>query len=416
MTADPGLATAILDADLEQDQRALGYDFADHSQQHFSVATTEVIRNFAQSYGDDNPLFCDPPYGERTRWNGQIGPSIMAGILNAPMRSDPPDPQRRAGRYRGIHVFATGFDWEFFLPMRPDDVIRSFQCLESAEVRDTAFAGRSVFRTQRIVKINQRGEVVAVHRMVGIYAARREAKDRGEKRVVEAASYDQAALDRLDAIYAAEQRRGAEVRWWEDVEAGDALPEMAKGPTTLTDVIAFHAGGYYLTDLRSSRLAYKNRQKKPGFYVPNAQGIPDVVQRVHWDPEWARATGNQTSIDYGAMREHWLHQMLTDWAGDDGWVVAQRVELRKFSLLGDSHVLTGEVIGRRVGQGGGLVDIAMRATSQRGEVTAEGTATIALPSRQHGPVGIAAAPPDIREQASRLLERHLELEASGDAP
>jgi hypothetical protein len=234
--------------------------------------------------------------------------------------------------------------------------------------------------------------------------------------VVEAASYDQAALDRLDAIYAAEQRRGAEVRWWEDVEAGDALPEMAKGPTTLTDVIAFHAGGYYLTDLRSSRLAYKNRQKKPGFYVPNAQGIPDVVQRVHWDPEWARATGNQTSIDYGAMREHWLHQMLTDWAGDDGWVVAQRVELRKFSLLGDSHVLTGEVIGRRVGQGGGLVDIAMRATSQRGEVTAEGTATIALPSRQHGPVGIAAAPPDIREQASRLLERHLELEASGDAP
>src|SRR5258705_7718098 len=48
---------------------------------------------------------------------------------------------------------------------------------------------------------------------------------------------------------------------------------------------------------------------------------PDVMQRVHWDPEFARRAGNPTTYDYGRMRETWLIHLCTDWMGDDAWLI-----------------------------------------------------------------------------------------------
>src|SRR5258706_16333985 len=31
-------------------------------------------RHFANGYGDGNPLWCDPEYGRKTRWDGLIAP------------------------------------------------------------------------------------------------------------------------------------------------------------------------------------------------------------------------------------------------------------------------------------------------------------------------------------------------------
>lgn len=86
------------------------------------------------------------------------------------------------------------------------------------------------------------------------------------------------------------------------------------------------------------------------------------------------------AYDYGVMRECWLTHYLTDWMGDDGWLVRQHDEMRKFNFIGDTQVITGEVVGKRVENGNGVVDIEFRATSQRGEVTAPATATVALPT------------------------------------
>ena len=413
-SVEAAVAHRIKDEDLAADQEAIGIDTADPAQEYLSTATPESIRNFAVSYGDDNPLYCDPRYGEQTRWGGQVAPAIMAGILNAKLRGDPPDPRARGGRFKGIHVFASGFGWDFYQPVRPSDTVYAFTSLESSKVAETTFAGRAVFRTQRWVKVNQDAEVLAVHRMVGIYAERRSAKERGSNSTIELASYTDEELAQIDAIYAAEQRRGSAPRYWEDVEVGENLGQMAKGPFTITDIIRFHAGGYHLNDLRTSRLAWQNRQRKPAFYIPNDQGIPDVAQRVHWDAAWAQATGNPTSIDYGAMREYWLHHLLTDWAGDEGWVSNQHVELRKFSYLGDVHVLTGEVVGKRAVGPSHVVDVEMRATNQRRVATAVGTATIVLPSRNDGPAVPLQPDSSLRDRAKFLMERHHAHEVDAD--
>ncbi len=39
----------------------------------------------------------------------------------------------------------------------------------------------------------------------------------------------------------AETRRGAAPLYWEDVDVGDAVPPVVKGPLTITDIVAWYA-------------------------------------------------------------------------------------------------------------------------------------------------------------------------------
>src|SRR3546814_18522802 len=98
-------------------------------------------------------------------------------------------------------------------------------------------------------------------------------------------------MQAIEDIYAQETVQGAAKRWFEEVEKGDSLGLQAKGPLTVTDVICFHAGGYGFVPYAptANRLAHKNRQRIPAFYIKNEYGVPDVAQRLHWEPVWAQA-------------------------------------------------------------------------------------------------------------------------------
>jgi len=402
------------DEDIEAAKALVGVDAPSRAREHLTTATPDAIRNFARGVGDDNPLWNDADYGPGTRWGSQIAPQSMTTILNAPMRGDRVGEGKRRPTFRGIHVFVSGGSAEWYRPVYPGDTLYSFSGLESVEVKESEFAETSVIQVIRGVKLNQRGEVVAVLRTLAIYAERRTARDRGKYADIEPARYTDEDIAAIDALYAAEEPRGAVTRWWEDVEIGDELPTMAKGPLTETEMIVFHAGGYGFVPYApsASRIGYKNRQRIPKFYVKNEYGIPDVAQRVHWDSAWARAVGNPMAYDYGVLRECWLTHCLTDWMGDDGWLMYQSDEIRNFNYLGDTQRITGEVTAKREEGGRHLVDIALRATNQRGVVTAPGTATVALPSKVDGPVVLPEPPIDVQRRATELFTRHRELSST----
>ena len=150
---------------------------------------------------------------------------------------------------------------------------------------------------------------------------------------------------------------------------------MVKGPLTVTEMIAFHAGGYGFVPygLRSSRVGFKNRQRIPAFYIKNEYGIPDVAQRLHWDSEWAKAIGNPMAYDYGVMRQSWFYHHLADWAGDDAFIERMSDSIRKFDYMGDTQFLCGEVVGKREEEGRHLVDLKLRMVNQRELETAQAT-------------------------------------------
>ncbi len=409
-------AARITAEHIERARALIGYDEANGERLQVSIANEDSIRAFARSYGDDNPLYCEPDYAARTRWGDVIAPGLLVGTIGAALRGDPrPEAIARAKRslFKGVHQLQSGSSFEWYRPIRPGDTIFRFGGEESVEVKESKFAETVVLRFSRQVHLNQRGEVVCVNRNGIIHAERSTAAKQGKYKAIEPASYTDEDLAAIDAIYAQEQVRGAEPRYWEDVAIGDALGTMAKGPLTISDIICIHTTGFALKPFgpMTGRLRYQHKLKMPGAYVKDGRGIPDTVMRMHWDDDWARAVGSPIAYDYAFQRQCWAHQFLTDWCGDDGIVLRLGGQARKFNYLGDFQKLTGEIVDKRIENGCGVVDARITISSQRDEVTMEQTATIALPSRKYGPAEYPDPPADISEKAMRFLARHRELAA-----
>jgi acyl dehydratase len=406
----------LTDEDIDKARLLLGIDLASKHRELNSVATADAIRNWAMGVGDDNPLYITDEYGLDTRWGTQIGHGTQLGHIKTPMLGDPiPDEIKKQTKsmFRGVHVFVSGGTWDWYRPLRPGDRIYSFRGEESLDVKKSEFADRSVIQVSRDVAINQYGEVLGVYRILRVLTERKKSRSKGKYAAIEQAHYTDDDYERIDAIYAQEAPRGGEKRYWEDVEVGDELDPIVKGPTTITEMIAFHAGGYGFVPygLRSSRVGYKNRKRIAPFYVKNAQGVYDVAQRLHWDSEWAKAIGNPMAYDYGVQRQCWFYHHVSDWAGDDACIIALEDSIRKFNYMGDTQFLSGKVTGKREQDGQKVVDIELHMINQRDTETAYGSATVALPSRENGLPLFPKVPIELERQAAEMFARHTELSA-----
>lgn len=407
----------LKDEDIERAKLLIGVDVASKERELFSEATPDAIRNWAQGSGDDNPLYTEESYGAHTHWGSQIAHGTMVGHVKTPMLGDPmPDEIKFAtkGLFRGVHVFVSGGTWDWYRHLYPGDRIYTFRGEESVEEKHSEFAERSVIRVSRTVNLNQRGEVVGIYRILRVETERKKSRAKGKYAEIKAAEYTDEDYERIDSIYSAEQPRGANPRYFEDVKIGDEMQPMVKGPLTVTEIIAFHAGGYGFVPygLKASRLGFKNRQRIKPFFIKNEMGVWDVAQRLHWDNEWAKAIGNPLAYDYGVMRQCWLYHMASDWAGDDAIIERLEDSIRKFNYQGDTQFLTGKVVGKREEHGRYLVDLEMRMVNQRDVESAYGSATVALPSREHGLPVFPSVPQDIQRQAAKMFARHNELSAA----
>jgi acyl dehydratase len=407
----------LTDHDIERARLLIGHDEPSKLRELYSVASPDAIRNWSMGVGDDNPLFIDEDHGLQTRWGSQIAHPTMAGHIKTPLMGDPiaaEVKQATKSVFRGIHVFVSGGTWQWFRHIYPGDRVYSFHGEESLEVKQSEFAGRSVITVRRDVAFNQRAEVIGVYRILRVLTERKTAREKGKYNEIGPATYTDEDIERIDAIYAAEGPRGAEKRYWEDVVVGAEVNPMVKGPLTTTEVIAFHAGGYGFVPygLRASRLGYKNRKRIAPFYVKNQYGVPDVAQRLHWDSEWAQAIGNPMAYDYGVMRQTWFYHQVSDWMGDDAFVVNMEDSIRKFNYHGDTQFLTGKVIAKRTDGDMRLVDVELHMVNQRDTETAYATATISLPSREHGLAALPDTPRDLSHKAAQMYARHNELTAA----
>jgi hypothetical protein len=186
----------------------------------------------------------------------------------------------------------------------------------------------------------------------------------------------------------AERPRGKEDRFWEDVEVGEKLDPVVKGPLCLTDMIAWYTGSQPVFQ-PAHEVALKWYRRHPMWAYRNPLlGNLEPSIRVHEDIATARAAGLPAPYDVGIQRHQWLFHLLTNWSGDAGIVKKCRAEYRRFNFYGDVQWLSGEVIGKRIDEDGDhVVDLTVWARNQRDENTMPGTAVVALPTRSgHRPV------------------------------
>jgi acyl dehydratase len=378
---------------------------------HYYRPNTDTFRIVAEAYGDDNPLYCDPEYATGSVWGGPIAPPPLVGgdsLIGEDEVTAVPEDKRelmKGDPLRGVHAFYSASAREWWAPLRADHRIWRRNALVAVLDKPSEFAERAVHEWSANVFRDDDGTMLSGQYRLMIRTERSKAREKKKYDTIEPAHYTDDEIAAIEAEYAAGRRRGAEPRYWDDVEEGDTVGPMVKGPLTVTDMVCWHVGmGMGLYDVKPLALGAANRRRIPRFFHRDDQNVPDVMQRVHWDPEWARRAGNPTTYDYGRMRETWLIHLCTDWMGDDAWLWKLECEFRGFNYVGDTHHLTGTIVRKYLADGDRpAVDLELAATNQRGAVTTPGTATILLPSQEHGPVRLPDAPGGARDLETALV-------------
>lgn len=369
----------------------------------------DAFRHVAESYGDPNPLWWDAAYAGGTRWDGPIAPPPLVGgdsLIGEDEVHEVPAEHRdlmRGDPLRGVHAFYAASAREWWRPLLPGRAVRRRNALVGVGDKSSEFAGRAVHEWTGQVFSEKDGPLLAAQYRLMVRTERGQAREKGKYDAVTVQRYGDEDIERIEHQYASEGPRGATTRWWEDVVEGERVGPMVKGPLTVTDMICWHTGmGMGLYGVKPLRLAYENRQRIPRFYHRDDLNVPDVLQRVHWDPEFARRSGNPTTFDYGRMRETWLIHLLTDWMGDDGWLWKLECEFRRFNYVGDTQWLDGTVERKYLVDGRPAVDLVLRAENQREELTTPGHATVLLASKEHGPVRLPDPPGRATDLAGAL--------------
>ena len=398
--AKPETKPGITDEAIDRLRARIGVAEPHPQPPHYLQPDLDAFRHVAYAYGDDNPLWSDPDYAAETVWMMPIAPPALVGgdtligedevtelapELRELMKGDP---------LRGVHAFYAASAREWWAPLYAGRRVARRNALVAVLDKPSDFAERAVHEWTGQVFADDTGRLLSAQYRLMVRTERSKARARKKHDAIELAHYTDDEITAIEDQYAAEGPRGAEPRWWEDVAEGDQLGPMVKGPLTVTDMICWHVGmGMGLYGVAPLRLGAQTRRRVPRFFHRDDQNVPDVMQRVHWDPGFAQRSGNPTTFDYGRMRETWLIHLCTDWMGDDAWLWKLDCEFRAFNYVGDTQWLSATVTRRYLADGDRpAVDIDLAATNQRGVVTTPGHATILLPSREHGPIRLPDPP------------------------
>jgi acyl dehydratase len=369
--------SVITDRSLNDLRKLVNVPIEDSLEPWCHEATRDSIRHWAHGIGDDNPLWCDPGYAAKSEHGRILAPPSFIFPLNRSFSG-------YVGGLAGVHAMFAGIDVTWHQPIMLGDRFTTKVWLKDLVEHNTRFAGRSIQQIYRCEFYRQNDELVAEGDSWCFRTERDTARERGTKydevKKKAPARYSRDDLNRIFALYEAEEIRGAKPRYIEDVNLGDKLPTMAKGPMTVTGFIAFAQGwgGLYI---RANKLAWKQLQKHPGLGIPNKFGIPDVPERVHWEDDLATLVGTPAAYDYGPERCSWMTHHLTNWMGDSGFLRKIEVKIRRHNPVGDSLFIDGEVTRKFQEEDASYVEVTQRAVQQDGELSVIATGIIRLPSR-----------------------------------
>ena len=340
-------------------------------------ATRLAILKFADGIGDANPLWRDSEYAQKTRYGSLIAPPSFIWSCFAQVQFG----------WKGMGGFHSSCDVEFLRPIylgdkiTPDSTFKGFEGPKASQ-----FAEEMIIDHFENNYWNQRKEMVAKYRYAVIRFGRSKARKKGKYSQIELPHpWKEEELKHVEEEILAEEIRGSQPRYWEDVKVGDELKPVIKGPIGMTDEIAFLVGGGApIPRVSAHGVALSHYREHPAwaFRDPNTCALEPIFA-VHYNKQAANTMGLPQPYDVGMQRHCWAIHFLTNWMGDDGWLKRNRVEYRKFVFFSDVVRFGGRVVKKYIDSDGDYcVDIDLQAVNQRHEEVMPGHAIVALPSRE----------------------------------
>ncbi|HEY8449999.1 MAG TPA: MaoC family dehydratase, partial [Bacillota bacterium] len=204
----------ITDEALAQLRREIGEPITRTTPPMFRDINEDAIRHFAHGIGDDNPLWLDPEYAAKTRWGGIIAPPCILystdNIVSGAVHGLP-----------GVHAMFAGTDWRWYRPIPAGTRVTSQATLKDLVEHHTRFAGRAIQQIYHVRFFDQNGRLLAEADSWCFRTERDTARTQGakyEKVSSDWPRYTAEDLERIRQAYLNEQVRGAETRYWEDVQ------------------------------------------------------------------------------------------------------------------------------------------------------------------------------------------------------
>lgn len=350
----------------------------DHSVNN-EMASRLAVTKFAGGIGDINTLWTDPEHAARSPYGGSVSPpSFIIGCFSGIQFGWP-----------GLGAFHSESLITFERPIYwGDQVIASCVYKGFEGPLPSKFAGRTVTDAFLNTYLNQFGEQIAtINWKVINYergnATKQSGSTAGKRAAVLPHPWPEAEVRAIEERVLAEMPRGEELRIWDDVEVGDELDVITKGPIGMTDEIAFVAGGGApIPRLKAHAAALHDYAAHPAWaFRDPTTGALEPIYSVHYNLQAAQAMGVAFQYDVGFQRQCWQIHQLTHWSGDHAWIKQVQTEYRRFVYHSDVIELRGTVTAKRVDDDGEhVVDVVTAAVNQHGEVVMPGWAVVALPT------------------------------------
>ena len=340
-------------------------------------ATRHAILRFAEGIGDDNPLWTDQSYAAGSVHGGVVAPPSFIFACLASVQVGWP----------GLGGFHAETKMTFHQTIRQGDRITARVVFDGFEGPiDSNFGGRRIKDYIRQEYFNQNDQLVATVICSRMRFERSEMQKRRELRAITLPHpWTEEQITAIEEDVLAEAPRGAVPRYWDDVNVGDELDTVTKGPIGLTDEIAYIAAGAApIPRICAHRVALRRYRKHPRWaYRDPTTNALEPVYAVHYSDYAARLQGAQAAYDVGIQRTCWQIHLLTNWMGDTGFLKSADSQYRSHVYLSDVVRLGGRVVAKEIDEDGAhVVRVLTWATNQRDQNVMPGEATIVLPVRE----------------------------------
>jgi acyl dehydratase len=344
----------------------------------------DSITHVLRGIGDMNPLYLDPEYAATGPYGKLIAPPAV--FYAAAWGSWD---LRRGEGLPGVHGLHSGDKWTYYRPAFAGDEIHATKKLTKADPMEGRLGGTAMLMQVREIKyFNQNDELVAIQEMPVVRVEREAAQQKGKYADIKSATYTPEEIAQIDSELDKEQPTGAETRHFEDVEIGEAVDQIIKGPLTVPDMITW-LQGIGSPHVRSGKFWLEYRKMSPKVAVPDpTSGVLMPVERVHWDSFMAGEVGMPAAYDYGSQRGGFATYFMTNWISDAGWLAKMDFQFRGMFFLGDVMRMNGKVVDKWRGAktGTGYVEVEFNSMNQRGDDIMPGRGIAALPSTETGAV------------------------------
>jgi acyl dehydratase len=273
----------ITDEIVEKSRSRIGEIYIPREPYYNMAATKDSIRHFIRGIGDPNPLWTGETYAGKTRYGCIVAPPCFLYSVYWP--------DAKGACFPGIHGWHAGNDWQFIKPILVNDSFTITDTItDLVEKTKSKMAKRTFIGYCKTTYTNQRGEIAATAAGWNVFAERDAAKNKAKYSGIEKHNYKTEDLKKIEEDYDREEIRGANPRYWEDVQEGEFLMPVVKGPLSMADIICWLMGGGS-PFLKAHKFALDYRRRHPKIAMKGGE----VAEAVHFDDSTAKDVGLQYS-------------------------------------------------------------------------------------------------------------------------